>query len=347
MTSAHIISLILAFFTLCLQRGFINLFKKNKKSSLTRFSVVIACKNEAKNLQKLFLTLDTIDYDSNNFEVIFVDDNSTDNSFEMLTKFCTKSAQYHAYRLNSTIIKGKKNALQQGIKNSLYEWIVLTDADCIIPDNWLLSINNHIQHNKKHTMFIGYSPEVYHNSFQYFKQLASAVIYASSAYAGIPVSCTGRNLVFEKKTFSEVRGYEGLFHLSSGDDKLLMHRFLNNNQKLSYIPYPPVFTYPVEKENLKNQNLRRYGKFSMSSLSWQMAMTIIGALLLYMPVELIIKKSINPLIVYIITIEVFFISGCLLHKEKIKPVYLLYSVLFPYYLAYQMIASFTKKWTWK
>jgi len=343
MTSATILSLIILFFTLFLQRWLWELFIPKRGRNKAKFSIVIACKNEERNLPVLFDSLRSIKYDATYFEVIFVDDNSTDRTFELLTSFCLESPQYHAYRLGEHT--GKKYALQAGIKNSLYDWIVLTDADCIVPVNWLESINNSIY--KKPSMYIGYSPEIYKNSFQYFKQLAAAINYAASAYAGIPVSCSGRNLVFSKKAFFEIKGYEGLFHLASGDDKLLMQRFIANDKKISYIPYPPVYTQPVEKMSLKNQNLRRYGKFSMSSLSWQMGMSIIGMLLLFVPVELALKRNYLSFGGLIAALILYVISGCALHREKVRLSYLVYAVVYPYYLGFQMIRGMTKKWVWK
>ena len=344
-SAAFVLSLVIGFFVFSLLKG---LYRGGATCTLytvhCTFSIVIACKNEEHNLSKLFDSLRKLIY-SGDYEIILIDDNSTDETFELMRQFCSESSQYHAYRLVDPDKKGKKHALQYGIEKSMYEWIALTDADCIVPPDWLEEINKNLI---PHTSYlIGYSPEIYKSSFQYFKQVATAINYAASAYAGMPVSCNGRNLVFNKKAFHEVGGLNGLFQYPTGEDKLLMQRFKEHNKIIKYMPYPPVYTFPVEKEELNNQNLRRYGVFSLSKLPWQIGMSLIGILLILAPIELIFKQTYLPTLLLLIILELYMIIGFILHKEKIKAVYFLYATVFPYYLVFQIIRSRTKKWKWK
>ena len=341
MTIIYTLTLMIIFFLVSLVRG----IKKIKiQEHKTKFSLIIACKNEEQQLQTLFNSINSIDYHQKYWEVIFIDDHSSDQTFLKLTEFCKSKAKYHAYRLDG-IGSGKKYALQFGIDHALYEWIALTDADCLLPPDWLSMANNYV-HNQV-SMLIGYSPEIYVNSWQYFKQLVNAINYAASTYAGIPVSCHGRNLFFSKHTFFAVGGYSGLMHFPAGDDKLLMQKFIKHHAQIAYIPYPKVVTFPPEKMQRKNQNLRRYGKFPSSSIAWKLGMILFGLLFLFLPLELLISKNITHFIFYSLVIELYLINGCLLHKERIRPLYLVYAMIFPYYLFYQMTSSLYQKWSWK
>lgn len=351
--------LLLSIFYIILACALIRLLKKIRLNSrnvtFNRFSIVIACRNESENLTDLFMSLEDLDYPKDCFEIIFIDDNSTDLSFEHLESFCLKSYQYHCYRNNSNQT-GKKFALQKGINNSLYEWILFTDADCIVHKDWLKTFNNSIIHdNYKYSMYIGYSPEIFRSSFQNFKNLVSAIIFACSTMVGFPFSCTSRNLLFKKNIFQKLKGYNDILKysknkklVSSGDDKILLTKFIKDKQKISYLPYPPVYTKPVDKKTRSHQNLRRYGKFSMSPVIWQVIMVFIALILLYIPYYIITDKDrLINLIIYFLSINFLMTLGFLIHKEKIRFVYYLYSLFFPYYLAYQMTISFFRKWSWK
>ncbi len=365
MNPVLILSLIIIFFTLCMSKLVFTtrVNKLLKTLNKTKFSIIIACRNEESNLIALFNSLQKIKYSPDLIEIIFVDDHSTDNTFSLLTGFCVKSVNYHAYRLCGDQ-QGKKYALQTGINYATNNWIIFTDADCIVHPDWLCSIDKRIQSDTedKYSMYIGFSPEIKSKttnylvaSFRYFKQLASAYIYAASTMAGIPFSCTARNLIFKKTVFKQTKGYDEFFHKDtlthfkvSGDDKLLLNKFLQNKQKVSYIAYPPVYTCSVHDNLRRNQNLRRYGKFSMSSILWQTIMVIIGVLLLYTPIYIYFnQQGFKSLLIFFFTLNLFSVTGCITHKQKFYPEYLIFSIIFPYYLIYQITRSRFIKWTWK
>ncbi|MCL2064134.1 MAG: glycosyltransferase [Candidatus Cloacimonetes bacterium] len=362
---SYMFNAFLLFLTLCLNKGKKTLCKPNQYFT---FSIVIAFKNEVQNLENLFISLKSINYYTAGFEIIFVDDNSSDNSLEIINTLISSNDFDDAKKLNISVLQsqgGKKAALQKGILAAKNDWIALTDADCIVPENWLQSINQHLNNFPLSSMIIGYSPEIYKNPFQYFIQLATAINYASTACAGFPFSCSGRNLAFHRHTFFDVNGYEGLVHIPSGDDKLLLKRFLSHKKKITYMPYPPMFTKPASKKILKDQKLRRYGKFSMSSLTWKLVMVMIGIFLIFSPIQIILRfsqlfyepnfntnffqliKTLSPFFLYVFFINLYMVVGCNLHKEKIRFIYFFYSLIFPYYLIFQMTYSLFKKWTWK
>jgi glycosyltransferase involved in cell wall biosynthesis len=328
-----------------------SLHKKNSPPETTddtnlAISIVISTKNEANNLSSLFDSLKKVRYHCD-FEIIIVDDHSTDDSYRILQSYSLSVPHCQIYRLGSDV-KGKKMAISLGIAHSKYGWIALSDADCIIHPDWLDAIYKNITcYPSGISMLVGYSPEMYINNFQYFKHLASAIIYHCSISAGVPYSCSGRNLIFNKKDFYEVGGYEPYLHITSGDDKLLLNSFSKQKKNIKYMPYPPIYTAPVEKKIITHQNLRRYGKFGMSSPFWKIFTAILGLLLLWLPIEVAISGQLAALIMYALSINLFFGIGCLIHREPYRVCFLWYTVIFPYYLAFQMIKSTTRKWTWK
>ncbi|HPY96148.1 MAG TPA: glycosyltransferase [Candidatus Cloacimonadota bacterium] len=323
---------------------FLNL--KPGKPSHTRFSFVIACKNEADNLPGLFSSLEKISYPEKDFEIILVDDNSTDNTFIMMQEFALKKASYHALRLDHPN-KGKKMAIKKGIEFAMFPYIILTDADCLPPVTILETISKYIDPNKQIDLLIGYSPEINNSLFRKFVYLITASFYASTTGLRMPFSCTGRLLVVNKASFIAVEGYKGFEDRVSGDDKLLLNKFIKHNMKIRYMYQPAMETLPVAKEILKQQDLRRFGKFTMNSLFWQTISVLLGLALLLMP-YFVYKYSLwrDILILYIVSCLYLFVSARK-HHAAFHPINLLIIVIYPYYLIIKSIHGIFKRWTWK
>lgn len=193
-------------------------------------SVIICARNENENLKK-FLPL-ILEQKYPNFEVVVVNDCSTDESAVTLYNF---AKQYpHLYYTNIPADRkfehSKKLALTIGIKAAKNDWILLTDADCK-PDSayWL----NKMQRNfTDDTDFVlGYSGYLKEsklvNYLIRFDTVSIAVQYIGFALAGIPYMGVGRNLAYRKKVFFDNKGFARHNHIVSGDDDL----FVNQNAK--------------------------------------------------------------------------------------------------------------------
>ena len=107
--------------------------KKNKKSNnnnLTKISLIVAFRNEEKNLSNIVQDIINQDYPPKKTEVIFINDHSEDKSTEILKELIIKKDNFKILELKE--LTGKKQALKLGIKNSTGNLIVSTDADCRI-----------------------------------------------------------------------------------------------------------------------------------------------------------------------------------------------------------------------
>ena len=106
-------------------------FLKNQiKIIEQKISVVIAAKNEEKNLPALIEALSKQNYNKDNYEVIIVDDSSTDNTFNIANELTLSNKNFTIIKAETKNLPGKKGALAKGIEKANYDFILITDADC-------------------------------------------------------------------------------------------------------------------------------------------------------------------------------------------------------------------------
>ncbi len=96
------------------------------------FSIIIPVYNEQAGLQKATGQINEfMKRNAGQYEVIFVNDGSTDNSLEILESFDGSDFRIISHDFN----KGYGAALKTGIKHAKYDTIVITDSDCTYPIN--------------------------------------------------------------------------------------------------------------------------------------------------------------------------------------------------------------------
>lgn len=198
------------------------------------FSVVIAARNEASNIIQCLQAITAQNYDTSKFEIIVINDHSTDNTLALVNEFKIQSRKSGTELKISIIdlanfenIKNKKQAITKGIEQANNDFIILTDADCVSEKRWLQSINNFI--NIANVKMV-YAPVIFtvKNAFQKIQALEFVGLVGVGAAAmelKNPNMCSAANLIFSKQVFFEVNGYADNAHIISGDDEFLMHKF--------------------------------------------------------------------------------------------------------------------------
>lgn len=226
-SSAIVLSIGYAIFILVLYRGLAKLQTGTNRQRY-RISVVIAARNEAQHIGHCLKALLAQTYPSDLFEIIVVDDRSTDGTAAILDDYQAQSPRLRMIRVTSVPagISPKKNALAQGIQAACGEIIVTTDADCQPHPQWLESLIPFFEPDVG--LVAGFSPlEINRNSLIQklfvLDSLSLAGLAAGSFGWGKPLTCNGRNLAYRRETFQEVDGFKQIQHFVSGDDDLLLH----------------------------------------------------------------------------------------------------------------------------
>ncbi len=191
------------------------------------FSIVIPFKNEEEHLNDLLFSIQQLDYPLSMFEVILVNDASTDTSVKIIDKY-KKVLPIKLLQNKIKTKSPKKDALEIGIAKAKYDWIITTDADCIVSPDWLLSYDAAISEHHP-TMII--APVKFKDSnlfLDFFQQIEFIGLQGMTIGSlGIKQAflSNGANMGFEKHGFYEVGAYQGNKHLPSGDDVFLLEKF--------------------------------------------------------------------------------------------------------------------------
>jgi cellulose synthase/poly-beta-1,6-N-acetylglucosamine synthase-like glycosyltransferase len=109
----------------------------------TKISVVIAARNEEKNISNCLLYVLNQNYPKELFEVIVVDDNSEDGTVDVVKQLQSEFDNLFIRQFDNETIERKsfkKEAITKGVEMARGELIVVTDADCIAEKNWLQTI---------------------------------------------------------------------------------------------------------------------------------------------------------------------------------------------------------------
>ena len=254
----------------------LHLFKKTKKNITPKISIVIAARNEEKRILPTLQSLQQLNYPIDLYEIIFVDDASTDNTAKIINAFCRHNSNWKCIQLKEKDAKwhGKKLALKTGIDAASGKIIFTTDADIIVQPDWLSEMVQYFDEDV--CMVIGhYEPEIKKNNLLgiliKFDNLFSSIMASVTANIGYPISSAGSNLAYRKKDYEEVNGHEALKHFKSGDDVHLTERFRTKlKKKIVYCGNPKTFVFtkhPEKKKEFFHQQMRKNSKHLKKSFS--------------------------------------------------------------------------------
>lgn len=209
------------------------------------FSVIIPFRNEANNLPRLLESISQLTYPTTLYEVLLVNDASSDDSVACITAFSKEHPKITIKVLESIRVSSspKKDAIQTAIETAAHAWIVTTDADCTVSPLWLNVLNAFIQENNcklvAGPVALPYTATSFLQIFEQMDTLSLAGATMGGFGIGRPFLCSGAHLAYEKAAFIAVGGFQGNSHIASGDDHFMLEKF--------------SATYPKQVHYLKSQ----------------------------------------------------------------------------------------------
>jgi cellulose synthase/poly-beta-1,6-N-acetylglucosamine synthase-like glycosyltransferase len=205
-----------------------------------RTSVVVAARNEENNIEKCLQSLLKQTYPTNSYEIIIVDDGSTDNTASIVKSFSERFANIHLLSLmfdSEQKVGRKPIALAKGIAQATGEIILTTDADCIVPPQWIEIMVNHFEEG---VTFVA-GPVAERDASTFFakmEQLEFLGLITTAAGligSGRPIICNGANLAYRKDAFIAIDGFNT--ESSSNDDESLMNKMVH--RKIGNVVFAP------------------------------------------------------------------------------------------------------------
>ncbi len=184
-------------------------------------SVIVACRNESDKVSGVLKDIALQDYPANLFEVIVVDDNSTDQTFKVASGF----SEIKNLKVLRNKGSGKKKAIASGVDSAKGELILTTDADCTMGERWISTIASFYNLHKPDLLIcpvVLKGSRGFFGKFQELEFLSLQGVTAGTAMAGTSTMCNGANLAFTKEVF--LRHSKNLhYEIPSGDDVFLLH----------------------------------------------------------------------------------------------------------------------------
>ena len=317
----------------------------------THFTIVIPARNEAANIKACVDSILAQDYPTEFFEVIVIDDFSEDTTPDIVKEMGLLYSNIHLLSLadyfkSDEMNSFKKKAIEKAVSHAKGNWIVTTDADCIIPKYWLSLYNAYIIKNNPvfvaaPVMFIKESGVL--NEFQVLDFLALQGITAAAVGAGKHSMSNGANLAFEKSAFIAVGGYQGVDQIASGDDMFLMHKMkVTLSNRIGYLFHPGAIVLTKTMSNWKDfimQRIRWSSKaryYDDNSIFWVLLLVYLYNLFLlvllfagaYIPVLISLAiKTIFELIFLTPVSKFYQLTGELRYFPLFQPLHIVYTLV--------------------
>ncbi|WP_395058360.1 glycosyltransferase [Flavobacterium sp.] len=325
-------------------------------------SVIVCAKNEEENVKNFIPLLANQNY--SNFEIILIDDASSDETLEVFEQFEKQYANVKLVKVanNEAFWGNKKFALTLGIKAATKDYLLFTDADCYPnSENWITEMSSHFTLHK--TIVLGYGAyekeSGFLNKLIRFETLLTATQYFAWAKLGKPYMGVGRNLAYKKDEFFRVNGFINHMKLRSGDDDLFINEAANkSNIALAY--NTESFTYSKAKKTFKDWIMQKrrhvstakyYKSFDKTQLGIfyfsQLFFLLIPIVLLAFQFKWIIVISIIAFRYIIAWVSLGYSAGKLKEKDVIYWFPLLEIILIFIQLNVFVRNIFSKPVTWK
>lgn len=335
--------------------------------AVSRFSIIVPARNEEQYIGSCIQSLLAQDYPASMFEILVVDDHSSDQTPDIVKSIGDKRVRLLS--LEDLLPDGhvnsyKKKAIETAIGLASNEIIVATDADCRVPPGWLAAINSAIV--QKNAAFLAMPVVLDSNGsflqdFQQLDFLTLQGITGASVHRRFHSMCNGANLAYSKSVFHEVGGFEGVDEIASGDDMLLMHKvFMNHPEAVFFIKSPELIVASRSADSWKGFFRQRI-RWASKAGKYKDRRIFFALLLVYL-------FNFNFLVLVVsgifYTWHWYLLAGLLLSKTAIELCFLFsvagffelkrkliqFPIMQPFHILYTIIAGFLgsiSKYEWK
>lgn len=333
------------------------------------FSIVIPFRNEAENLPQLLESLALLKYPRELFEILLVNDASADDSEEICREFVEKHSKLQIKILQNEINSGspKKDAVKKAILEAQGDYILTTDADCVVPENWLREFNSHITETGAAVVAAPvklasgkHEKETFLESFQKIDNFSLQAATMGGFGVEMPLMCNAANFCYSKEAFIKVNGFNGNDNIAGGDDIFLLEKFKKYGYKSSFLKSENAVVVTQAQPNLKSlffQRIRWAGKTAAYKSNFAKFTGILVLLMNLLTATAALAVAIGELdvqvflMIFLFKFNVDFLliygSAKFFDQEKLMKSYFWCSLVYPFFSSAVGICSVFMGYTWK
>lgn len=177
-------------------------------------SILIAARNEESNIIDCLKSLELLDYSKDNIEILIGNDQSTDETEQLITDFIQGKAYFKIINIPNQMgkAKAKANVLAHLFEQSSHEIIFVTDADIQVNANWVKSIVPYFN-NPKIGIVSGttiVSGKGFFANMQSIDWLYFSGLLIAFDNLGLKSTAVGNNMAVSKKAYLATGGYQNL-----------------------------------------------------------------------------------------------------------------------------------------
>ena len=253
-------------------------YRRNTKNNKTPFvSILVACKNEEKDLQRCVDSLVRLDYLSENIEILLIDDQSSDRTPEIVKTSEKLHNQVKAYNTSAapdTHLKAKARAISYGASKAKGDWLFIVDADAKVDPKWLKCMLSGTDDKVGMIGGLIMTDEKGYFTVSALEKVSLAYtqpITAGAAGLGFPAICSGPNMAIRRSTYEDYGGLEKV-DFDIAEDLALARIVLDSGQKIKFYSLPETVAYLKAPPSLKHlfSQQRRWitGGFEQSWKLW-------------------------------------------------------------------------------
>ncbi|MGD9897631.1 MAG: glycosyltransferase [Calditrichaceae bacterium] len=257
--------------------------QKTEPKKLPEISILVAMRNEEKNIAQCLHSLEEQNYPVHLFRVIIIDDRSDDRSVEITAEFVKRNENFRSISIQEDLdgLHGKMNALSQALEQVESDIVLITDADCIVPNSWIRTYASYFNQNTG--MAGGLTAlvplefmTVRDDSMSLFAKIQALdwlflqSIASGTSNAGKPVTILGNNFGFRMSAYHETGGFKKLGFSITEDFALMKAIEKTENWEIIHTQDAAntIFSSPVKTMKDFYQQRQRWISGGKSARPW-------------------------------------------------------------------------------
>lgn len=269
-------------------------------------TIIVPFRNESEVILKCLRSLETQNYPHEKYEILFIDDFSSDNSIlELNSNKRLLNTQVISVPNDFQKLSPKKRGIKLGIEKSRGEIILTTDADCVHPKEWIETMVSAFDDT---TGFIS-GPVKFSDTKRFFGKIQQlefgGLVLTGAGLIGSnkPTICNAANIAYRKEAFNYVGGFEDNQHLSSGDDEFLMQKIANSGKYKVHFLFSAKALVETEANKTLSGFIQQRKRWASKGLFYNDKMLIVKLVFIYLyflslPAQLLLGLILHSIFLY-------------------------------------------------